>query len=92
MNQEPKPTTQIFKAQGRPGDNLTLTADAPHRYSLRFEATGTTVEFVMLAGQTFTVKGITSDLTLTMNDIEPALPGGGLQLVPTLQQQEKSND
>lgn len=64
------------------GGNLTLTADAHKRYTLHFHPSGMKFEFIMLAGQTFKVTGLASHITVDMTDIEPALPGGGLQLVP----------
>lgn len=65
------------------GENFELLADRACKYILHFGTTGMKVEFTMLAGQTFKVIGMAFPVTVEMTDIEPALPGGGLQLVPS---------
>lgn len=76
---------QIFKTKLDPGHDLVLEAGVSKRYTLNFLTIGMKVEFTMLAGQSCKISGMASDLTVDMNDVEPTLAGGGLQLVPTLQ-------
>lgn len=73
---------QTFQGRLPSGWALRLTADRPHRYTIEFMATGAEVKFVMLAGQSCTIKDGGSDLNITMDDIEA--PKGGLQLVPAV--------
>lgn len=59
-----------------------LVAASTKRYRLGFKATGMAVEFILLAGQEFKVTGLASDIEIHVDDVDPAVPGGGLQLVP----------
>lgn len=65
-------------------DKLRITSDCTRRYTVEFESIGAKVEFVMLAGQSFVVTGNQSDIKVTIDDVEPDVPGGGLQLVPAV--------
>jgi len=82
---------KIFETKAPFDGCVELAASASKRYVLHFPETGMRVEFTMLAGQMFRISGLKSDVIIDMDDVEPTLPGAGLQLVPTLQQQEKSN-
>lgn len=70
---------QSFRGTVPPDKALRVTADRPHRYTVEFVATGAKIEFVMLAGQSFTVSENRSDVVITMDDVEA--PAGGLHLV-----------
>jgi len=64
------------------GKDLSFGCNSTKKYTLHFQATGMMLEVVMLPGQYLNIKGITSDLVVDVEDAEPLLPGGGLQLVP----------
>ena len=74
---------QIFTTQLDQGQDLVLEVGVTKRYTLNFLTIGMKVEVVMLAGQSLKVTGMASDLTVDMEDVEPTLAGGGLQLVPS---------
>lgn len=73
------PGVQTFKGRLPADGPVRIQADRTRRYAVEFMATGARVEFVILAGQSFTVDSKGSDLIITVDGVEA--PDGGLQLV-----------
>jgi len=62
-------------------DHFEVKAQVASKYEILFPKSGMSIELNLAAGQSFIIRNIAADVTITLSEIDQFPPGSGLQLV-----------